>query len=57
MLNILRGLTKAAVATVTLPVDFIADALTFGGLNTDRKETYTTSKVRKILDGIDEATD
>ena len=57
MFNIIKGLSKAVVSTVTLPIDIAADVVTMGGVMTDKKETYTASKIKKIMDGIDEATD
>lgn len=57
MFNVLKGLTKAVVSTVTLPIDVIADVVTMGGDMTEKDEPYTVTKIKKIMDGIDEATD
>lgn len=57
MFNVLKGLTKAVVSTVTLPIDIAADVVTLGGAMTEKDEPYTVSKIKKIVDGIDEATD
>ena len=57
MFNILKGLTKAAVGIVTLPIDVAADSVTlFGALN-DKPQPYTVKKLGKIMDAIDEATE
>ena len=57
MFGLLKGLTKAVVGVVTLPIDVAADVITLGGVMTDKNETYTGRKLGKIMDGIDEATD
>lgn len=56
MFNVLKGLTKAVVSTVTLPLDIAADVVTLGGAMTEREKPYTVEKLGRIMDGIDEAT-
>lgn len=56
MLNIIKGLAKTAICVVTLPVDIAADAVTLLGAMTDKPEPYTITKIKKAMDGIDEAT-
>ena len=56
MFNILKGLTKAVVATVTLPVAVVADVVTLGGVLND-KTSYTAKQAQKIMDGIEDATE
>lgn len=56
MMNILKGLAKATVATVTLPVAIAADVITVGGAITPRGKPYTPEHAAKIMDGIEEAT-
>lgn len=55
MMSILKGLAKATVATVTLPVAIAADVITLGGTITPRGKPYTTEHTAKIMDGIEEA--
>ena len=53
-------LTKTANLTfevVTAPVAVVADVVTLGGILTDRDESYTETKVEKILDSADEVLD
>ena len=55
MLNIFKGLTKAVVSTVTLPVAVVADVVTLGGVLND-KPCYTKKQAEKIMEGIEDAT-
>lgn len=57
MFNILKGITKAAVGVVTLPVDIAADIVTMGGAVNDKRNPYTVEKVKKIMGHLDDATD
>jgi hypothetical protein len=56
MMNIFKGLVKAAVSTVTLPVAIAADVVTLAGSLTDRREAYTPEQFKRIMKGIDDAT-
>ena len=57
MFSILKGLTKAVVGVATLPIDVAADVVTLGGVMNDKTEPYTSKKLGKIMDALDEATD
>lgn len=56
MFEILSNLTKAVVGVVITPVAVVADALTLGGLSTDRKEPYTVSTLKQVVNNLDKAT-
>lgn len=51
-----KSLVKAVVGTALLPVDIVADAVTLGGLYTNKQKTYTTERVSDILDNLKDAT-
>lgn len=55
-MDLLKGLTKAVVATVALPVDAVADAITLGGALTDKPRPYTAERARDIMRALNEAT-
>lgn len=57
MFNLLKGLTKAVVSIVTLPIDVAADIVTLGGAINDKRNPYTVEKVKKIMGHLDDATD
>lgn len=48
MLDFISRAVRAAVDVATLPVAVAADIATLGGGLTDRDESYTESKVRRI---------
>lgn len=48
-------LVRMAVDTVTLPVTVVADVITLGGDLTDRREPYTVSKAKRIIDDGEKA--
>lgn len=48
MFDSLYRVAKCAADVATVPVSIAADAVTFGGLLTDRDETYTESKAKRI---------
>lgn len=41
-------LVATAVNVVTLPVDVAKDVITLGGVSTDRKESYTSEKLKQL---------
>lgn len=51
------NLLKAAVGVAILPVDVVADAVTLGGVLTDRKKPYVAKRLENISDNIDKALD
>ena len=57
MFGLLSSLTKAVVGVATLPVDVVADALTMGGLLTDKKRSYTGEKVSSVMENLKNAVD
>lgn len=48
MFEFLGSAVRSAANIATLPVSLVADAATFGGELTDRRESYTTAKARRI---------
>jgi hypothetical protein len=48
MLDFISRTVRTAANVVTLPVSMVADVVTFGGELTDRHESYTESKARRI---------
>lgn len=56
-MGLFSSLTKAVVGVVTLPVDIVADTITFGGTLTDKDKPYTAKKLGDIIDNIDDAVD
>lgn len=56
MFSILEDITKAAVATVKLPVSLVVDVVTLGGALTDKDEPYTAENVSDIIKNLDNAT-
>jgi predicted metalloprotease len=56
MFGMLESLVKAAVGVVVqTPVALVADALTLGGTQSDRKESYTSQAVSDVVKNIDNA--
>ena len=57
MFNILGDLTKAVVgAVVETPIAVVADVVTMGGALTDKKEPYTATAVKGVMQNIENAT-
>lgn len=53
-MSILGKLAKGIIDIATLPIDVVKDVATLGGVNTDKEEPYTWSKLKKIQkDGED----
>ena len=48
MLDFITRAVRATANVATLPVSMVADVVTFGGELTDRRESYTESKTRRI---------
>lgn len=48
---------KAVAHTAMLPVDIAVDAVTLGGLCTERDEPHTATRVKKIAKEASEALD
>lgn len=42
---------------MTTPIDIVADIATCGGLLTDKDEPYTVSRVKGIMQNLDNAVD
>ena len=57
MFGLLSSLTKAVVGVATLPIDVVADAVTMGGLLTDKKRSYTGEKVSSVMENLKNAVD
>jgi hypothetical protein len=55
-MSLFKSLTKAVLGTVTLPVAAVADAVTLGGLYTNRDRTYTGAAASDILENLKDAT-
>jgi hypothetical protein len=54
MFEILKDLTKAVVGVVVkTPIAITADALTMGGLLTDKDEFYTTTALKGVLANVE----
>jgi len=56
MFGILESLAKAAVSVVTIPVAVVADAVTLGGVLTDKDTTYTGKAVSDAMKNLEDAT-
>ena len=48
-------LIGAVIETVTIPVAVVADVVTLGGAINEKGETYTGSKIERIVDDLDGA--
>lgn len=57
MFSILGNLTKAAVGVVIeTPIAIVADAITLGGSINDKKEPYTATALKGVMDNVEKAT-
>lgn len=57
MFGILSNLTKAVVGVVVeTPVAMVADVITMGGVLTDKKEPYTATAIKGVMDNVTKAT-
>ena len=58
MFGMLANLTKAAVGVVVeTPIAVAADVLTLGGSLTDKREPYTATAVKTVMENVEKATD
>lgn len=48
MFDFISRAVRTTANVVTLPVSIVADVVTFGGELTDRRESYTEAKARRI---------
>lgn len=56
MFGMLGSLTKAVVgAVVETPLAVAADVVTLGGALTDKREPYTASAVRRVVQNVEDA--
>jgi hypothetical protein len=56
MFGMLGSLAKAAVGVVVeAPVALVADALTLGGALTDKREPYTATALKQVLENVQDA--
>ncbi len=49
--------TKTLLHTVSAPIDVVKDVVTLGGALADEDEPYTSKKVKKIMDDLEEVGD
>jgi len=57
MFGILKSAAKAASAIVDVPVAMVADAVTMGGVMTDRDEPYTKSATSRLMQNVSDIAD
>ncbi|WEM34469.1 hypothetical protein [Xanthomonas phage X1] len=50
------SLLKAAVGVAVSPIKVAADVVTLGGAITDRREPYTVTAVREVMENLENAT-
>jgi len=50
-------LLKTGLDVVTSPIEVVKDAATMGGLLTDRDETYTMKRLKRLADDAEEVRD
>ena len=55
MFGILESLAKAAVSVVRIPVGIAADAVTLGGVLTDKERPYTADAVSDLVRNLENA--
>lgn len=56
-MSILGKLLKTTIDIATLPIDIVADIVTLGGAINDKDSTYTSKKIDKLSDDVDEIED
>ena len=56
-MGLFKKLIKTTLHTVTSPIEVVKDAATLGGLLTDQDESYSSQRVKKISDDINEIND
>lgn len=57
MFGVFNSLAKAALGTVKLPVDLVADIATMGGALTDKDKPYTVEGLEKVYENLEKAVD
>jgi hypothetical protein len=56
MFGILKDLTKATVGLVIeTPLSVAADIVTLGGALTDKREPYTATAIKKVVENVENA--
>lgn len=56
MFGMLGSLTKAVVGVVVeTPIAIVADVVTMGGAINDKREPYTATAVKRIMDNVEDA--
>ena len=50
MFEMLKSLTKVALSPVDVAVSVVADCVTLGGALNDKKEPYTVSAAKRLVD-------
>ena len=53
--KVIGGVARAAVGVAITPVAAIADIATVGGLATNKREPYTVTAVKGVLDNLEDA--
>lgn len=53
-MSLFGKIVRTAVNVATLPVAVVKDVVTFGGMATDQRESYTTQKLEQIKDEADD---
>lgn len=57
MFGFIGDLTKAVVGVVVeTPIAMVADVVTLGGTMTDKKEPYTASAIKGVMQNVENAT-
>lgn len=52
-----KEIGRAVLGTVLLPIDILRDTVTMGGVLEDKNEPSTVTRLKKILENLDEADD
>jgi len=57
MFGLLGSLTKAVVGVVIeTPIAIAADVITLGGAINDKREPYTVTALKNVMDNVEDAT-
>lgn len=54
-MGFLGKLVKATLDTALIPVAVVQDVVTMGGALTDKKEPYTVTKTKEVIEDVEEA--
>jgi hypothetical protein len=57
MFGIIGSAVKAVSAVIDVPVSLAADVVTFGGLTTDKDETYTGEALGRLVQNVSDIAD